>query len=104
MKCTHQDFCSLHEKISCAHIKQKGKECLFVIFYVQFWESWRWKSQNTSWILIFNVTKGDFDTADEMLRAYSTKATSRRWSLAVFFNLLDVGCLEAYVICKAVGI
>ena len=35
-----------------------------------------------------------------MLRAYSTKAASRRWSFAAFFILLDIVALDAYVICK----
>ena len=51
-------------------------------------------------ILKYSTSKGEVDTADEMLRAYSTKATSRRWLLAVFFNLLDIAALDAYVICK----
>ena len=55
-------------------------------------------------ILFYNETKGGVDTADEMLRGYSTTAASRRWPLAAFFNLLDIACLDAYVICKDVGI
>ena len=55
-------------------------------------------------ISFYNETKGGADTADEMLRGYSTKAASRRWPLAAFFNLLDIVCLDAYVICKDVGI
>ena len=30
-------------------------------------------------ILYYNSTKGGVDTADEVLRCYSTKAASRRW-------------------------
>ena len=41
-------------------------------------------------ILFYNEIKGDVDTADEMLRSYSIKPASRRWSLAAFFNLLDI--------------
>ena len=55
-------------------------------------------------ILDYNASKGGVDTADEMLRAYSTKAASRRWPLAAFFNLLDIVTLDAYVICKDVQI
>ena len=55
-------------------------------------------------ILFYNETKGGVDTADDMIRGYSTKAASRRWPLAAFFNLLDIVCLDAYVICKGVGI
>ena len=55
-------------------------------------------------ILFYNETKGGVDTADEMIRRYSAKAASMRWPLAAFFNLLDIVCLDAYVICKDVGI
>lgn len=39
-------------------------------------------------VLFYNKTKGGVDTADEMLRGYSTKAASRRWPLAVFLIFL----------------
>ena len=55
-------------------------------------------------ILFYNESKGSLDTAHEMLRGCSTKATSWRWPLAAFFGLLDIVCLDAYVICKDVGI
>ena len=51
-------------------------------------------------ILDNNKNKGGVDTADEMLWSYSTKASSRRWPLAAFFNLLDIVSLNTYVICK----
>ena len=51
-------------------------------------------------ILDNNKNKGGVDTADEMLRSCSTKASSRRWPLAAFFNLLDIVSLNTYVICK----
>ena len=54
-------------------------------------------------VLYYNKTKGGVDNADEMLRGYSTKAASRRWPLAVFFNLLDIVALDAYVIAQDIG-
>ena len=55
-------------------------------------------------ILFYNKTKGGFDIADEMLSRNSTKAASRIWPLAAFFNLLNIVCLDVYAICKNVGI
>ena len=54
-------------------------------------------------ILYYNSTKGGVDTAGEMLRCYSTKAASRHWPLAAFFNLLDIISLNAFVIAKDIG-
>ena len=51
-------------------------------------------------ILKYNASTPAVDTADKMLRAYSTKAASRRWSFAAFFILLHIVALDAYVICK----
>lgn len=55
-------------------------------------------------ILFYNSTKGGVDTADEMLRGYSTKSATRRWPLAVFFNLIDIVALNTFVICSDSGI
>ena len=51
-------------------------------------------------VLYYNSTKGGVDTADEMLCTCSTKAASRRWPLAHFFNLLDIVSLDSFVIAK----
>ena len=39
-----------------------------------------------------------------MLRTYSTKAASRRWSLAAFFNLVDITALDTNIICADISI
>lgn len=54
-------------------------------------------------VLFYNGEKGGVDTADQMLRCYSTKCASRRWTLSAFFNLLDIVCLDAYIIAVACG-
>jgi hypothetical protein len=54
--------------------------------------------------LFYNQTKGGVDKADEMLRQYSCTAGSRRWPLACFFNIIDIACLNAYVISKEANI
>ncbi len=51
-------------------------------------------------ILDYNKQKGGVDTADQMLRGYSTKSPCRRWPMSAFFNLLDIVALNSYVICK----
>ena len=43
-------------------------------------------------------------TANEMLRTYSTKAASRRWSLAAFFNLVDITALDTNIISADISI
>jgi hypothetical protein len=48
----------------------------------------------------YNQTKYGVDVADQMLRMYSSKAACRRWPLSVFFNLLDIIGLNAFIIAK----
>ena len=51
-----------------------------------------------------NNNKGRFDTTNEMLRSYSTKASSRKWPLAAFFNLLDIASLNTYIIYENISL
>jgi hypothetical protein len=54
--------------------------------------------------IFYNQTKGGVDKADQMLRQYSSKAASKRWPLSCFYNIIDISCLNAYVISREAGI
>jgi predicted transposase YbfD/YdcC len=41
-------------------------------------------------ILYYNSTKGGVDAIDKMVRSYSCKRMTRRWSLAIFYNMIDI--------------
>lgn len=49
-------------------------------------------------ILDYNRTKAGVDTMDQMARCYTTKRQSRRWPMAMFFNMLDITCLNSFVL------
>lgn len=49
-------------------------------------------------ILDYNSTKGGVDTMDQMVRNYTTKRKTRRWPMALFYNMIDVSALNAYII------
>ena len=38
------------------------------------------------------------DIADQMARQYTAKAGTRLWPVAVFYNILDLACINAYVL------
>ena len=38
------------------------------------------------------------DVLDQMARYHTSKSSTRRWSEAVFFNILDCSCINAYII------
>lgn len=46
--------------------------------------------------LYYNATKGGVDTIDQMARQYTTKRSSQRWPLSVFYSLLDIICINAF--------
>lgn len=49
-------------------------------------------------ILYYNATKSGVDCVDERISTYSTKYRSKRWHVAVFCNLLDMACYNAFVL------
>lgn len=49
-------------------------------------------------ILDYNGTKGGVDTADQMLRMYTTKRMTRRWPMAIFYNMIDISALNAFIV------
>ena len=51
-------------------------------------------------VTFYNKTKCGVDIADQMARQYPVKAGARRWPVAVFYNILDLACINAYVLYK----
>ena len=49
-------------------------------------------------IKCYNSTKGGVDTMDRLVRGYSTKQMTRRWPMAIFYNMVDVGALNALIV------
>ena len=45
-----------------------------------------------------NKTACEVDVADQMARHYSVKAGTCRWPVAVFYNILDLACINAFVL------
>jgi hypothetical protein len=41
------------------------------------------------------------DVLDQMARMYSVRAATRRWPVAVFYNMLDLAAVNAYILYKA---
>ncbi|XP_049316958.1 piggyBac transposable element-derived protein 4-like [Bactrocera dorsalis] len=49
-------------------------------------------------IMDYNATKGAVDFLDKMVSAYSCKRMTRRWPVAIFHNMIDISCFNAYVL------
>ena len=53
-------------------------------------------------IQYYNQTKYGVDVVDQMARLYSTKVSSRRWPLQLFYNVLDLAGINALVVYREV--
>ena len=51
-------------------------------------------------IRFYNDTKFGVDVADQMTRKCNVKSKSCRWPLQVFFNILDLAGINAWVLYK----
>lgn len=51
-------------------------------------------------ILFYNSTKGGVDTVDKYKEQYFVARTSNRWSMAVFYSLLNIAGLNSFIIFK----
>ena len=46
----------------------------------------------------YNASKVGVDVLDQMARYHTCKSATRRWPVAVFFNIIDCACINAYII------
>jgi len=51
-------------------------------------------------VAFYNSTKYGVDVVDQMARKYSVKASSRRWPVQVFYNILDLAAINAWILYK----
>lgn len=51
-------------------------------------------------ITMYNNTKFGVDCLDQMAKHFTTKAGTRRWPLAVFFNILDFAGINSWILYK----
>ncbi|XP_035739246.1 piggyBac transposable element-derived protein 4-like [Vespa mandarinia] len=51
-------------------------------------------------VSFYNRTKFGVDVTDQMARKYTVKSSSRKWSLRVFFNILDLAGINCWILYK----
>lgn len=51
-------------------------------------------------VQFYNHTKSGVDILDSMLRLYSTKASTRRWPVAIFYDMLDKAAINSWILYK----
>ena len=46
----------------------------------------------------YNETKGGVDTLDQIVRHFSCKRPTRRWPMAIFYNIVDIAAYNAFLL------
>ncbi|KAF2893121.1 hypothetical protein ILUMI_13052 [Ignelater luminosus] len=49
-------------------------------------------------IIDYDKTKSGVDIMDKLVRKYTVKRQTRRWPVTVFYNMIDISALNAYLI------
>ena len=49
-------------------------------------------------ITYYNATKGGVETMDQMVRWFTTERKTRRWPMVIFYNMLDISALNAFIV------
>ena len=49
-------------------------------------------------ITYYNATKGGVDTTDQMVKWFTFKRKTRRWPMVIFYNMLDISALKAFIV------
>ena len=53
-------------------------------------------------ILYYNSTKYGIDVIDQMARKYSVKSATRRWPIAIFYNIIDIALINSWITYKSI--
>ncbi|CAG6018109.1 unnamed protein product [Menidia menidia] len=61
-------------------------------------ETQKTTKKNSNTITLYNTTKCGVDIMDQMVREYIVRAGTRRWPVAVFYNMIDIAALNAHVL------
>ena len=54
-------------------------------------------------VLFYNSTKSGVDIVNRMVRTYSCKRMTRRWPVTLFYNMIDVRAVNAFIIWLALN-
>ena len=79
--------------------KPKKNVCVLNFLQMSF-ELGESKKKKPEAVEFYNKNKCGVDVADQMAGQYLVKADSRRWPVAVFYNILNLASINAFVLCK----
>jgi len=95
----HPSLFGFHDKFTVVSYVPKVNEAVVLLSTLHHDQSTADDEQKKPAIVTtYKETKGGADTLDKMCAWYSCKRSSRRWPVSLFFGLLDITGLSAFVI------
>lgn len=94
------NFAFQEKTMLCSYVPKKNKAVVLLSTMHSKPEVEDNEAKKPALIMHYNATKGGTDTMDAMLSRFSCKRKTNRWSLAYFFNMLDIAALAAYIVFK----
>ena len=82
----------------CSYVPKKGKAVILLSSMHHDAAISSREDKKPEMIMQYNATKGAVDTADQYIQTYSCSRQSRRWPTKLFFNVLDIGALNSYLV------
>ncbi|CAF2119811.1 unnamed protein product [Rotaria magnacalcarata] len=91
-------FCFGRQLALVRYVPKKGKAVILLstMHHDKFVNDERKKQPDI--ILYYNNTKGGVDLMDQTVKTYSCRRKIKRWPMAFFFNIIDVGTVAAFII------
>lgn len=91
-----------HEDVTiCSYVPKKNK-VVNLLSSVHYTNNCVGEAMKPEAIIYYNENKSGVDCMDQMVTHFTTKRPTRRWTLAFFFNILDVMALASFCICKEI--
>lgn len=85
--------------VLCSYVPKKNKAVvLWSTYHYDFVVHGEDKKMKPAMIVDYNQTKEGTDTMDQMLGYYTCHRKTRRWTEAIFYNLIDVAGLASFII------
>lgn len=92
------EFAFNKEATLCSYVPKKNKAVVMISTMHSSNEVEDSVSAKPEIIQFYNQTKGGVDNMDKMLAEYTVQRKTNRWPLAMFYNMLNIAALAAYVI------
>lgn len=80
----------------CSYVPKKNK-AVILISTAHYTTNVQGPHSKPMVILDYNKNKAGVDTMDQMLGEYTCKRATKRWPLAMFYNILDIAALASFI-------